>query len=199
MRRLDSLANALPRSAQLAVYWCIPACFENLLVAAGVKGVTQTALVEAYCHKFGDDALYDRQKGQDVALPSDHPSLIAAAKRHSLKRACFAVFADVSEKLYSLNAQGIRLDIATGLGDQDDYYAAIRQSIDAGKPGILSASSGPGLFHMGVFVGYSGDVLEFFDPALVRMEKKSRGGFSFSSDLVVLARSASQTKAPDRN
>ena len=185
MPRLDHVANALPRVAQEATCWCIPACFENLLTAVGVSGVSQSSLVAEYCRRHPKDALNDCAK--IVALPPDSSQILALAKSYALTHASFGEFKAIAEHLYDLGSLGVSFELHRGLTDHGDYYDLLCQMVDAGKPGILSASVGRDLWHVGVFFGYAGDAVEFFDPASGRVEQKKRAGLDFSTDLLSLS------------
>jgi len=121
--------------------------------------------------------------------------VLPAAKRYPLRHACFAEFKVVAEGLYDLGASGVELELITGLQDQDVYYADVTRLIDVGRPGIFSASVGPNLWHMGIFLGYEGDVLEFLNPASGKIETSDRSTLGFSADILAARRIASASQA----
>jgi hypothetical protein len=165
-------------------FWCIPACFENLLRAGGLREAPQADIVAEYCRQQSSNALGTRE--HPIALPLDPADALALARHVPLKEANFAVLKDVVEALWDLDDIGARLELQDSLDQQSAYIDALKASVDDGSARIMCASNGLGGWHVGVFFGYAGDVVEFFDPATGQVEKRGFAQLGFSDDLVQL-------------
>jgi hypothetical protein len=192
MHALKHWETRFPRIAQRSLFWCIPACVENILGYHATAAITQEELILSYCNRFGNDALFEvRQVYPLQFFPVevqglDRSKVIDIARRSAFKHGNCETFAEAARTHAAFPANRLKSFFQGGLNSKGDYFNAVTDALEANCPVLISIDNGNSTFHIQAVVEVDTTGFGAFDPAANTVKQFDLNHCKFSNDILFL-------------